>query len=254
MNRPDFISVPPDLRSVAEAALRENPSRVQRIALRGQFYWLKSAENLTLRMRLQKGDPLAAFAAEREGLHALAEAGAPVPPILAEGPSYFVTPHIGQPLDRMLKTGAPEEPERLRAFRAAAEALAALHAKGLSHGRPSIKDICWDGARAGFLDAERYSEKRNNFAGHVEDLMILVFSAFATTRGPTPETDILAQTYRACDPGGIWEGARRRARRLAWTGPLSWPIRRFMNAPEFDAIPLTLKAFSAHLSRPRMAR
>lgn len=229
----------------AEAALAERPARVQRIGVAGQFYWVKAEERLTMRMRLQKGPAGGAFAAERAALAALAQAGAPVPPVVAEGPGYFVTPDCGRPLRDLLRDAALSPADRTAAFGAAGTALAGLHARHLSHGRPAIKDICWDGRRATFLDLERYAPARNTFRGHVEDLVILIFSAFVETGGPAPETEALARAYRAADPGGVWQGAERLCRRMRWLGPLSWPVRRLRGAPEFLAIPPTLAAFGA---------
>ena len=221
----------------AEAAIAANGARVQRIEHAGRFYWVKHEEELTLRMRLQKGDPHRAFEAERNALHQLAEAGAPVPRVVAEGPDYFVTPDCGTPLQGLFGRSA------IHAFSAAAEGLAGFHAKGLSHGRPSVKDIAWDGQRVTFFDFERFAAKRNSFKGHVQDVVILLFSAFAETGRQTPETDALIDGYRSADPGGIWQGAERLCRRLSWVDPLTRPIQKMRRGREFRAIPLTLAAF-----------
>lgn len=237
-------SGPIDLAARAEAAISARPSRVQSFEMAGKRYWVKRAERLTLRMRLQKGNPRRAFVTERTALHELRARGAAVPPILAEGPDFFVLPDCGPTLTHLLRTNT-DLGERLRAFDAAARTLAAFHAKALSHGRPSIKDICWNGETVTFLDVERYAARRNNTPGHVQDLLIMVFSAFAETGGPSPETDRLIAAYRETDPGGIWAGAQALCRKLRWIGPLTWPVRRLRNAPEFHAIPPTLAAFGS---------
>jgi polyisoprenoid-binding protein YceI len=229
----------------AEAALAGRTARVTRIDVAGRFYWVKCEERLTLRMRLQKGGAGSAFAAERAALRTLAAVDAPVPPIVAEGAGYFVTPDCGRPLRDLMRDPALRPADRVGAFAAAAEALAGLHAAGFSHGRPAIKDICWDGRRATFLDLERFSPRRNTRRGHVEDLVILLFSAFVETGGPSPETEALERAYRSRDPAGIWPAAGRLCRRLRWLGPLTWPVRRLRRSPEFLAIPPTLAAFGA---------
>jgi tRNA A-37 threonylcarbamoyl transferase component Bud32 len=229
----------------AEAVLAESPARVKRIEVAGRFYWVKAEERLTLRMRIQKGSAQSAFAAERAALDILNEAGAPVPPVVAEGPGFFVTPDCGRPLRDLIRDRTLSPADRTLPFAEAATALARLHAKGLSHGRPAIKDICWDGRRVAFLDFERFAPARNRVRGHVEDLVILLFSTFVETGRPSPETEALARAYRAADPGGIWAGAERLCRRLRWLGPLTWPVRRWRGAPEFLAIPPTLDAFNA---------
>ncbi len=240
-----------DIDARAREVLAAHPARVQRFEVAGQFYWVKREERLTLRMRIQKGDAHRAFEAERRAMHRLAEMEAPVPEIVAEGPDYFVTPDSGPSLTGLLRDRALSPADRTPAFEAAAAGLASFHARGLSHGRPSIKDICWDGVQARFLDLERFSPRRNTHAGHVQDLVILLFSAFAETGAPTQETEALTRAYRAADPGGIWEGAARFCRRMRWTDAVTWPIQRFLRKREFKAIPLTLAAFGAdHRSFP----
>lgn len=227
----------------AETALAASPARVQSFMHGGRRYWVKREERLGLRLRLQKGDPRRAFAAERRALRHLAALGAPVPPIVAEGADYFVTPDSGPTLHNLMRDAGFDPAERIDAFAAAGRALAAFHALGVSHGRPSIRDICWDGAAARFLDVERYAGKRNTPAGHAQDLVMLVFTAFAEARGPAPEIAALTAAYRGADPADIWAGARRLCRRIGWLGPLTWPVRRLRDSREFHAIPLTLAAF-----------
>jgi tRNA A-37 threonylcarbamoyl transferase component Bud32 len=234
-----------DLASEARAVIAARPVRIQRFEVAGRDYWVKRKERLSMRMRLQKGDPRRAFAAERAALRTLHDLGASVPPVLAEGADFFVMPDSGMPLRDMLRRPGIDPAERLRAFEAAARGLARFHAMGVSHGRPAIKDICWDGETATFLDFERYATRRNTHAGHVQDLVILLFSTFSETGRPCPETEALIATYRAADPAEIWAGAVELCRRLRWLGPLSWPVRKLRNAPEFHAIPLTLVAFGA---------
>ncbi len=226
--------------ATAEAVIAGGAPRVKKIEVAGQFYWVKHEEQLTLRMRLQKGDPHRAFEAERHAIHELASAGAPVPPVVAEGKDYFVTPDCGPTLREVYSGGAPD---RIDAFRAAGAGLAGFHARGLSHGRPSIKDIAWDGRRATFFDFERYAARRNAFSGHVQDVVILLFSALAHVGKPSPEINAMAEAYRAQDPGGIWTGAERLCRRLRWIDPVTWPVRKLSRSREFRAIPLTLATF-----------
>jgi tRNA A-37 threonylcarbamoyl transferase component Bud32 len=229
-----------DIAAAAEAALRAHPARVQRIEVAGRGYWVKAQERLDLKLWLQKGNAARALGAERSALAILGKAGAPVPQVVAEGEGWFVTPDLGPSLTRLLKEGAPD---RVQAFRAAGAALTEFHRRGLSHGRPSIKDICWDGTTATFIDFERFAHKRNTLAGHAQDVVILLFSALAETGHPCPETDALAEGYRGADPGGIWERAKQLCRRLAFMDLLTRPIQLLPKSREFRAIPLTLKAF-----------
>lgn len=237
----------PALLAQIAAALANNPARVQKIAHRGRDLWLKRPETLTLLRRLQKGDPNRAFEAERQALHLLTARGAPVPAILAEGPDFIALCDSGTPLSYILTTRSLPAPDRLAIFAAAGRALADLHRKGLSHGRPSLKDICWDGARISFLDFERYAESRNTPKGHAMDVVMFVFNGMSRGGGPTPEMQAAIDSYRTADPGGIWERAQHWCARRWWIDWLTKPVqrRKVGKAKEFKAIPDTLKAFTA---------
>ena len=231
-----------ELRRLAEAST----GRVARLELGGQTYWVKRREDLSLRMRLQKGDAAQAFEAERDAYRALARIGAPVPEIVAEGDGYFVTPDCGEMVSKILAEQSGTLESRLKLFETVAVGLWAFHEKGVSHGRPSLKDICWDGARVRFLDFERYGEKRNTERGHAEDLVMIVFNALAIAQKPCPEVDHLIETYRSLAPDAYWERARALCKRMRWMDWATKPIqmRREGRAKEFKAIPLTLKAFA----------
>ncbi|MEZ5798606.1 MAG: hypothetical protein R3D63_14680 [Paracoccaceae bacterium] len=147
-----------DLGPAVRKALAEPPQRVRRLHLPdGRQVWLKRVERLAGAMRLQKGDPVRAFEAERRGLHALADRGLPVAGLLAEGDDWFVMQDAGPILPQVV-ADAPED-EALRAFAVAGRALGRLHWAGLVHGRPAVRDICWDGQEARFIDLERFRRR-----------------------------------------------------------------------------------------------
>ena len=107
-----------------QAAVRQQPLRVQRVVVDGTAYWVKQRETLGLRLRLQKGDAARAFDAERAGLHALAGRGLPVARIVAEGPDFFATADHGPTLATILQRGSLPAEERIAAFAAAGRGLA----------------------------------------------------------------------------------------------------------------------------------
>ncbi len=188
----------------------------------GRRFWVKRVERLSARMRVQKGDPARAFAAEREGLRVLAAHGVPVPEVVAEGPDYLVLPDAGPTLVRLAKDESLPEAERLAAFRAAGGALARLHWAGLAHGRPAVRDICWDGAVARFIDLERFSPVHRGGTRQALDVLILAQSAFAAWPDD-PRWIIAARDgYAAGAPEGAMARVNRLARRLA---PLGWLAR-----------------------------
>ncbi|WP_099827173.1 phosphotransferase [Oceaniglobus indicus] len=236
-----------DLSAPIATALAGNPARVQRLEIAGQTIWIKRRESLSPLRRLQKGNAARAFEAERHALHHLAALDLPVPRILDEGPDHIALADSGTALDRILLDGIGSDAARLTIFAAAGRALADLHRHGISHGRPALKDICWDGTRITFLDFERYAEHRNTPKGHAMDVVMFVFNGFATGRGTTPEMARAIEAYRAHDPGGLWTLAQAWCARMGWIDTLTRPLqaRPGTKAREFKAIPLTLAAFAA---------
>jgi tRNA A-37 threonylcarbamoyl transferase component Bud32 len=219
--------------------------RIERLEHEGQVVWVKREEKLSLRMRLQKGSGASAFERERAALHRLEGLDVPAPHILAEGPDFFVIPDSGVSLQTMVRDDIGAGGERSAAFTAAGRALAGIHALGLSHGHPRIKDICWKDGRITFIDFERFSDRLNTPRGHARDVATFVFSSIAEAGRPTPELDLARDAYCRHDPGGIWDAARDLVHRLRFMDWLTRPLqyRRAGKAREFKAIPLTLRYF-----------
>lgn len=203
------------MQAALEQALREPAQRVRRIAAGGQVIWLKQAEELSLRLRIFKGDSLRGLDADRRGLHAFAAHGLPVAPLLAEGPRYLATAEVGSPMHLLMADGEPG-PERDAAMRAAAMALAEVHRAGLTHGRPKLRDICWDGKAARFIDLERFDPRRRGGVWMAMDLVILLHSIIDLARDLPPEADLVLDTWLAHAPPEALEGLRVLRRRFGW--------------------------------------
>lgn len=238
----------PDPQDLARAVVRARPDpapRVWRLAHGGRDWWVKERERANLRMRLQKAIGANGFEAERDALRALSARGAPVPPIAAEGPDFFVLPDCGVTLDRVL--AAPDRPPEQRAaiLRDAGRALARLHGMGISHGRPSLKDMCWRDGAVSFIDLEYYSPANDTLRGHGRDLVLFAYNAIVVGRGVTPELEAALAAYRAADTNGVWQAALEWCRRLRWAHWATWPVqqRREGKAREFKAIPQTMRLF-----------
>lgn len=247
MSEKPTIPDAPDARLAAliTAHVAATDRRVSMLEYQGQTIWVKKLEKLSLRMRLQKGDPSAAFLAERTALHRLQAAGVPVPRIVAEGPDYIAITDSGPSLKRLLLGLHGPSITHLDAFEAAGKQLALMHKQQLSHGRPSVKDICWKDGRITFLDFERFHDKRNTPKGHMQDLVMMVFSAYAITGRDCPEIEALITGYRCDDPADIWQAAAKWCAQKGWVDILTKPVqwRGAGKALEFKAIPLTIRAF-----------
>jgi hypothetical protein len=235
--------IPPDPRF--DAAVAETAGRIGQFSLDGATYLIKRVDRPTLINRLQKGPPHAAFDSDLAAIKALAARGAPVPEIIGEGPCIFVARDAGPALDRILRDQTGTVADRVAAFSAAGAALARLHASGISHGRPVLRDLCWQDGKITFLDFENYRAHRNQPRHFRLDLIIFVLSCYAEQRSELPEIAAAKQAYRMQDTLGIWQMAADWLRNKRWvdivTKPMQW--RADPHAREYKSIPVTLRAF-----------
>jgi len=236
-------------RLIARASIPDAP-RIEAVDMEGKRYWIKRPEVLSLRWRIQKGNPVRLFAREQRIHRTLMARKAPVPPILAAAESYLVLPDSGPTLEATLSDAAPDE--RLRAFHAAGRALAGLHALGLAHGRPHPRDLCWDGTRISFLDFERGSSATASERRQIWDLVQLIHGTYGLAPRETPEVAALCDGYRQADQRGLWQAAQAWAKRWRWIDPLTRPLQRYEAAykphrryKELLAIPLTFARLGA---------
>lgn len=223
------------------------------------MYWVKRPERLSLRWRLQKGDPQRRFARERTAMHGMHALGVPVPPIVAEGTDFIVLPDCGPTLATVLQ-GDDTEAAR-RAMAAGGAALAALHARGLAHGRPALRDLCWDGRTIRFLDFEQGRTGPAHRRRMVSDLLVFLHSAIAQSLLPGDSgippaqraaIDAAAGAYRTADSRNIWQATAGMCRWLRRVEPLTRPLQRreAQRGPEksyreFQAVPHVLAMFPA---------
>jgi hypothetical protein len=212
--------VPDDLDPHLKAALADPPQRVRKLDLPdGRRFWLKRVERLSGRLRLQKGDPERSFAAERAGLRALAGAGLPVAEVAAEGPGWMLMPDAGPTLPMVMADPARDEGEKLLAMARAGRALGLLHWAGMVHGRPAVRDICWDGTEARFIDLERFRLSRRGGLWQAADVVMFAQTAFTRWPDDPRWLDGALAAYAVNAPPGAME---RVARLVGWLAPLGW--------------------------------
>jgi tRNA A-37 threonylcarbamoyl transferase component Bud32 len=205
------------------AVLAEPPRRVRAVDLPdGRRFWLKRVERLSGRLRLQKGDPAQAFMAEREGLRALTKAGLPVARVALEGPDWMLLPDAGLVLPKVVADPGRSDREKLAAFAQAGRALGLLHWAGMVHGRPAVRDICWDGKEARFIDLERFRPGRRGGLWQAADVAMFAQTAFTQWPEDGRWLDAALVAYATNAP----DGAMERVTRLAsWLLPLGWLAR-----------------------------
>ncbi len=221
----------PDLATRLAAALAEvdpeGTRRVLPLTLDGTRYWVKQPERLRLRMRLQKGDAASAFERERTALRALAGRGLPVARLVAETPRLLAVEDCGTPLRTVLTDATRPPDERLAAASAGGAALAALHRAGVAHGRPDLRDMCWQAGQITLIDFERCPPIPARLANLREDLVLFTFAAVVALGAEAPELPALLAGYRRDAPPEPWRAAARYARRLRPLVPLLRLLRRF---------------------------
>jgi tRNA A-37 threonylcarbamoyl transferase component Bud32 len=234
-----ILNPPTALDDILHHALREPSVRVRPIlGPYGERLWLKRIEALPARWRLQKSDRRRAFDNEVQGLHILGNAGLSVPAILAEGPDHIVISDVGPTLQYLLRASAVLQTRRAAAFRAAGTALGRLHKAGFAHGRPAIRDICWDGGDAYFIDLERFSPQKASARKQAIDVVFFLQTYFCEVGKIGPEIDAAMMAYRAAAPKGAWGHVRSLGAWLSPLLPLVAPVRWVMpQGREFQAFP-----------------
>lgn len=233
----------PELIDEVSQALAEGGARIRPLDLPdGQRIWLKRTETLSLRLRLLKGDSRKGLDRDRTGLQILGDAGLPVAPILHQGPDYIVTPDMGRTLDAMIRDPLTDRAELERAFAAAGRALAQLHRSGFCHGRPALRDICWDGSTIRLIDLECFSARMTGAWAYSRDLLILLHNILTVDRQAGDLAVILTRAYRAEGPARTVSYLRCRAMVLAWLIPATAPLRRLRpTSRELNAVPAALQ-------------
>jgi hypothetical protein len=190
---------------------------------------------MSLRWRLQKGNPRRAFERARQGLRSLYALGLPVPPIVHEGPDYFVTPDMGISLAELYFQEVSLE-TRNAAIIAAARVLHQVHAAGVAHGRPKLKDMLWDGEDVTLINLERFGKTRNIHWAQVFDFIIFALSCFAVANRSLPEIDQALYLYQTLDVRGVFESAYRSLKWIRWLDPLAKRLQAIRSSRDMAAI------------------
>jgi len=209
---------PPLPRRLLDAAHAQANHRLYGFELDGKKYFVKRLEqHRTWRARLMKGDPARAMAREIALLKAFSHRGAPVPQIVAQDDTCFIMNDCGPPINHpAVANAAPEV-----IWRAVGTALAKLHALGLVHGRPAMRDMCWDGQKITFLDLEAGAKVKASTQDMTRDVIVLVHSILREGTQHPQAAALFQAAYQESDTLGVWDACLIRARRLWW---VEWVI------------------------------
>ncbi|ODN71427.1 hypothetical protein [Methylobrevis pamukkalensis] len=216
--------------------------RVERIDHAGQTLWIKRANKagrpvwLALQRLLALLVPLdflrpvpptrgaAAVAREIGMIVVLREAGFRVPEIVYASSRALVLSDLGPTLARqVVRDPGPARDEFHRGLCAAAATLARLHAVGLVHGRPSLRDFTWNGEEIGFLDFEEAPTTVMAFSpAAARDVWLLALQVHDGTRDEAA-TGAVMDHYAAAIRPDVREALRKVLRILL---PLARLLRR----------------------------
>ncbi|MCC5956310.1 MAG: phosphotransferase [Natronohydrobacter sp.] len=196
-------------------------SRLSQITHDGKTYFVKRPEqHASLRWRAQKGDPKTAFSREVALLQGFAARGAAVARIVAADDGLIVLADHGKPLHWFIYLDQADNALMQRA----GAALADLHRLGLAHGRPSLRDICWDGGELTFLDLEAGARLNATPRNQARDLYLLLHSVFTTDGAHSARALPVLESYISQGDPLVWEAAKLLAQRLWWVDLLSRPV------------------------------
>ncbi|TPP09529.1 lipopolysaccharide kinase InaA family protein [Rhizobium glycinendophyticum] len=154
-------------------AIMQSDGRVQRLELEGRTVWIKrqGSKSLPPLVALQglfaglfrlpvlrpspQLSPEAMQARELARIRAFADAGFPVPKIVYASATAMVMSDVGPTIDRRMKMLKRTDPASHDALLVkVADALGRVHAAGLSHGRPHVRDFFLEEDGVGFMDFE----------------------------------------------------------------------------------------------------
>jgi tRNA A-37 threonylcarbamoyl transferase component Bud32 len=221
-----FMTTLPQSRLLSEVLLQKSytsPSgRIAFFRHNGCGYWVKRPESLGKFRRLQKGDADKSFQREVSLLKQFRASGAAVVPIAAETTECVILPDMGPTVHTLSATMPAVEFGMV--LERAAQALADLHKRGLCHGRPRLRDICWTGSDICFLDLEAGAQLNAPRWRQALDLLLMVHSVFHNRPRIDQHVPALLQTYAQAGQGGVLALAQRMAHRLSLLRYLARPL------------------------------
>ncbi|RKE86554.1 lipopolysaccharide kinase InaA family protein [Rhizobium sp. AG855] len=243
-------------------AMMQSDGRVQRLELKDRTVWIKRQGGKVLpplvavqgffaalfRIPVLRPSPQlspeAMQAREVSRIRSFAAAGFPVPKIVYASATAMVMSDVGPTIDRRMREMRDADPVAHDAFLIqVAEALGRVHAAGLSHGRPHVRDFFLEDGAVGFMDFEEDPASVMPLAmAQARDVLLyfLVVTAFAVNPEATCPAALEAWLARAPEAARV-ELVRLTAligrilplARLIGRLHMGSDLRRFIMATEF---------------------
>lgn len=157
------------------------------------------------------------LAAEAAAIRELAQAGFPVPAVVACSGQWLVLSDAGEALEPQLYA-APDATERWRLIAEAGALLNRLHAAGHWHGGAQIRNFSYASGRPGLLDFEDHDLPGMTLAEkQARDLLLFLYSLVRYDRGSVePQLPRIAATTLAAASPDVRDAMRKLRRRMAW--------------------------------------
>lgn len=215
-----------DFDQVVKQMLASHPGeRVCYFQHQGKGYWLKQAETLAGAMRVLKANPHNAIQKEIQLLAQLNAQGAAVPMLMASGDDYLVVADAGKTVNQWLASEGMTSELLQPILNDASIALAGLHSMQLSHGRPALRDISWQGGEVKFIDFEANQPKQSLFMQQIRDLLIYIHSLY---RYLGPQNQMISEAisqYRQQGGELIWQRTQSFLATWQWLYYFARPFR-----------------------------
>ncbi|SEP80404.1 phosphotransferase [Basfia succiniciproducens] len=194
-------------RLVNELIQKNQGKRIFSFDFENQTYWVKQPEKLAGVWKILKPHPKQSFREELHILKNLYERGASVPQVVLSGEDFFVLKDVGPTLNHWIENAGlnltPAEKNQILVD--AIKALTSLHKKGVTHGRPAIRDIAWRQGKVTFMDFESHSRSLNLQWHKIRDVLVFIHSLCRSKHLSGEQIQYLINKYEEyCEPD-LWQ-------------------------------------------------
>lgn len=188
--------------------------------------WLQLATKLiaifsTNPLYFPSAEPSSPLEREAVRLRLMRSKGFRVPEVLLATADYLALSDVGPSLKYWLTESAISANERRHILLMAAAALAQLHQNRYWHGRPALRDLCWDGKQIGFIDFEEDPHQMLSIDQcMVRDLLIFVHGLYRYLPVTDPLIVEVINEYRRLAPERVWRDSIKTIEQM-W---LAYPV------------------------------
>jgi len=202
--------------------------RTSTFEYKGQMYWLKQKESLSLIKLLLIRNASKSLIKERIVLKKLSKKGIPVPDVIDFGEDYLVLSDVGDAVINIIekrqtyysnnhpKFHVNGTPSKEKILTKASRALAKLHKMGYAHGRPSIKDICLKNNKIYFIDFEENQLNKNINKQQTRDLLIFIHSLYRFFGVKNKSIKNIIKTYQQKGGDKVWSRTNKKMQTWIW--------------------------------------